>query len=224
MRGSSVLSSPSSRRRRNFADRDQHDDLLVDAIARLARRSINYGGFTIWSELELYPAMLAHYSLAIGAVARGRVRPLGRVLAQVKVPHPNGEEPTAQALASWRVLDGGVCNALVAEPGKQQKTPVSDYLHSLFLGVLESLIPSTEFDMVFDEAEYLLGVVCTAQSGRGPIGRSVWRHHDDGRAIANVITRHREELLASGAFDSIDSVDMALEQYAAEMAGSGLRW
>jgi threonine dehydrogenase-like Zn-dependent dehydrogenase len=207
-----------------FADRDQHDELLVDAIARLARRAINYGGYTIWSELELYPAMLALYSLTIGAVARGRVRPLALVFAQVKVPHPNGGEPTAQALASWRVLDGNACNALVAEPGKRQKTPVSDYLHRLFVDVLETLVPSTEFDKVFDEAEYLLGVVCTAQCGRGPIGRFVWRHHDDGRDVADVVTRHREELLAAGAFETIESIDTAVEQYAAEMAGSGLRW
>ncbi|MGH9165026.1 MAG: SIR2 family protein [Acidimicrobiales bacterium] len=207
-----------------LADRDEHDNLLAEVVGRLARRQINHSGFNLWLNLELYPAMLSLYALAVGAVARGRVHPLAHTLANVTVPHPNGDQGAASALCSWAVLDADVCNALVATPNTRNRTPVSDYLHRVLGPLAEDVVRPVEFDDVFDDVEYLLGVTCSAIDGRAPLGRFVWRQRSDGRSVSDVIDRFGGKLVVAGAVESEEALTAARSSYQGDVQSSRFRW
>jgi hypothetical protein len=208
-----------------FADRPEHDALLVDALRRLVTRRREHGGFTLWMSMELYPALLALYAVGLGALAGRRVEPLAHALSTITVPHPNGPEPLVEAISSWRVLDAAACNAIVA-PGERRKTPTSDYLHDLLREPLRPVVAGDdEYSNLFDELEYLLGVVCTSTYGRGPVGRFVWRGGGDPELTAERVLAHRDALLAAGLFAGESSkLDEANASYVEELRGSSRFW
>ena len=210
-----------------FADRDEHDRLLVEAIRRLALRRRVHGGYNVWIELELYPALLALYTVGLGVLSGHRLKPLAAALIGVDVPHPNGKQPLMVAVSSWSVLDAQVCNAIVVEPGKSHRTPVSEYLHRVLREPLRSAIGSDdEYSDRFDEFEYLVGVVSTDVHGRGPVGRFVWRrrHEADGQGNGK-FEQYADQLLSGGLFDgSKEKLAEAQVTYNERLHQSGLAW
>ena len=207
-----------------FSDRPEHDSLLVDAFRRLATRHREHSGYTLWIEMQLYPALLALYSIGLGATAARRLSPLVNSLSNIEVHHPNGALKPAVAVASSRVLDASVCNALVA-PASKRKTPVSDYLHDLLREPLRSVLPSDdEYSDAFDDLEYILGVACTAVRGRGPIGRFVWRRDSahPSRPESHFV-EFADALLDAGMFEGERAkLDEAQAAYEKAIEASGL--
>jgi hypothetical protein len=185
-----------------FADRPDHDDLLVSVLRRLASRPTDQGGYTIWTNAQQYPTMLAVYALGLGTLVAPRPSPLARALATIRVPMIGKELPLGQAIASWSVLDDNTMKQL---PGlDRHKTPTSDYLHGRLRDVARSVLPDDhEYDEVFDQVEYLLGVVCAhTRRGLGPIGRFVWRRGDSEPPVPDEpFATHAAALLSAGLFD-----------------------
>jgi hypothetical protein len=176
--------------------------------------------------MQLYAALLALYSIGLGAIAARRLSPLAASLSNIEVPHPNGAMKPAVAVASWRVLDAPLCNALVA-PDSKRKTPVSDYLHDLLRESLRSVLPSDdEYSDAFDDLEYILGVACTAVRGRGPIGRFVWRRASahPSRPESHFV-EFADALLDAGMFEGERAkLDEAQAAYEKAIEASGLAW
>jgi hypothetical protein len=120
-------------------------------------------------------------------------------------------------------MEPQVCNFVVA-PGEKRKTPVSDYLHEVLRPVLEQAVPTADFDRIFDDAEYLLGFVCSTVHMHGPVGRFAWRRADDGIDLADVVRRHEATLLAAGICDGLPELfEEALVTYQSEAKGSN-KW
>jgi hypothetical protein len=209
-----------------FSDRPEHDALMVDAFRRLATRRREHNGFTVWIEMQLYPALLALYSIGLGAIAARRLSPLATSLSKVDVPHPNGTLSSAEVVTSWTVLDASVCNAIVAA-GSKRKTPISDYLHDLLREPMRPFFASDdEYSDAFDNLEYILGVACTALKGRGPIGRFAWRR---GWTRPSRPESHFAEftdaLLGGEMFGGQKAkLDQAQAAYEQAIAGSELAW
>lgn len=180
-----------------FADREDHDVLIVETLNRLAHRPVQHSGFSVWINLELYPLTLALYGATIGSVAAGRVDGVARAF-RLKVPHPNGALDLSYVASWWNTMPQDVCNFVVAAGGQNRRTPVSDYLHQVLRPVLEQAVPTADFDRIFDDAEFLLGFVCATTHGSGPVGRFVRRRADDSVDLADVVRRHAEALLAAG--------------------------
>jgi len=182
-------------------------------------------GYVIYNELDLYPALLALFAIGISALAARRVTPLSRVLTAVDVPDPNGRQPFAVRVSSWRVLNGQVCNELL---GKEisRRTPISDYLAARLREPVGHVLSSDdEYDDSFDQLEYLLGVVSVFAYGRGPIGRFVWRHQRYGLdgLPENVLSDHEQALLDAGLFDGDpDLLAEAKATYDSRVQQSGL--
>lgn len=207
-----------------FADRDEHDRLLVTVIRRLALRPRTHGGYTVWINLELYPALLGLYALGLGALAQGRLSPLTAALTEITVPHPDGDEALVVEVCSWKVLDAQICNSIIAEPNKRQKTSVSDYLHNLLRELVRPVISSTDdYADLFDQLEYLLGVVSTGAQGRGPVGRFAWRDRYGYRE--RIFNSYTEQLLAGGLFEGqANKLDKARTDYNQIINEPGSPW
>lgn len=206
-----------------FADREDHDVHIVETLNRLAHRPVQHSGLSLWINLELYPLTLALYGATIGSVAAGRVDGVARAF-RLKVPHPNGALDLSYRASWWNTMPADVCNFVVTAGGQNRRTPVSDYLHQVLRPVLEQAVPTADFDRTFDDAEYLLGFVCTTIRMRGPVGRFVWRRADDAVDLADVVRRHEDSLLAAGVCDGLpDLYEEALVTYRSEVKGSS-KW
>jgi hypothetical protein len=85
-----------------------------------------------------------------------------------------------------------------------------------------------EYDEVFDQLEYLLGMVYAhvRGDGTGPIGRFVWRRRYSGAPVPDEpLATHTSALLAAGLFDAqaetLDATKAAYDQF---VGSSGLRF
>ena len=186
------------------ADEDRHDDLLVKALEILAAGKRDSGGQVAYLNLQLYPALLAVYAVGLGALAAGRPRPLARALVEVEVPTQLSGDPmpliygltTDQPTLDWAALKA-------TEEFSQRWTPVSDLLHVRLRPLTTPYVSDEDrFDTLFDDLEYLIGVVCFDQTDWGPIGRFLWRrrrHPGPGQGDA-IVTSAGLELVAAGAF------------------------
>jgi hypothetical protein len=87
----------------------------------------------------------------------------------------------------------------------RHKTPSSDYLHDRLRDTARPVLPDDhEYDEVFDQVEYLLGVVCAhaRRDSVGPIGRFVWRRGSrDSPVPDEPFVTHAPALLSAGLFD-----------------------
>lgn len=210
-----------------FADRDEHDRLLVDSLRRLTRRRRTFGGYDVWINLELYPALLALYALGLGALAQGRLTPFTAALTEITVPHPNGQMALAVGVSSGNVLNAQACNTIVAESNKTHKTPVSDYLHNFLLELVSPVISSAgDYADTFDQLEYLLGVVSTDAQGWGTVGRFAWRdRYDRDGHRDQIFDRYTEQLLTGGLFEGqADNLDKARTSYNQIINQPGSPW
>jgi hypothetical protein len=171
--------------------------------------------------------MLAVYALGLGSLAARRPGPLARALATVHVPKMGREVPLGQAVASWSVLDHEAMRQL--PDLARRTTPISDYLHDRLRGVARTVMSDdNEYDEVFDQLEYLLGVVSAHARGNGigPIGRFVWRERNNDRPVPDEpFGTHTEALLSAGLFNGQrETLETTKATYDERVAGSQLRF
>jgi hypothetical protein len=204
-----------------FADRQEHEQLLQRLLLRLAgptRASV--GGYTAWVNLRGYSALLGMYSAGLASVASDNWSFLAAAVSTtVADPQRNERERVsyAQAFNSWTVLDSAAANSTF-ETGR--KTPVSDFLHLHLDAALRPhlQLSAEEFEQVFDEWEYLIGVLVTDSLGRGPLGRWVWRTRHRGGHPLRALKASQSALLDSGCFggsdDRLDEATSKLNDFA----------
>ncbi len=193
-----------------FGDTDQHDELWVRAVARVANRRLDQGGYVAWGELQQYPTLLLLYASGLGALAGRRPIALARVLSRISVRDPNGVRPVGVAAASWTALNHGLCNQL---PGFERRhTPISDYLFALLREPFSTVLPDDDdYSSTFDDLEYLLGLVYAdwRGDGIGPIGRFAWRRTTDSPGTS--VLRYRDAWLM-GVHRPTDSIREAVAE------------
>ncbi len=210
-----------------FADRPEHDELLVNVLRRLASRPSEQGRLVLWRNAHQYPTLLALYALGLGSLHAHRPDPLARALATIRIQAQGEELPLGRAASSWRVLDHGVMSSM---PGlEKRKTPISDYLHDRLRDTARSILPDDDdYDETFDRLEYFLGVVYAQARGdrSGPIGRFVWRSRYDDRPVPDeLLVAHGDALLSIGLFDGQrETLDRAKAAYDEGVSRSGLRF
>lgn len=215
-----------------FADRPEQLELLRRLLVRLASPTdVRLEGYTSWIKLRGYPALLAMYSAGLTATANDNWTTLASVLStRVHQPNLNRREdpiPLSAAFVSWSVLDHGAINSTFDAPGR--RTPVSDYLNDLFVVVFGSQfrLSNDPFAQLFDEWEYLLGVITHDVYGRGPIGRFVWRQRyaPEGKSPDRALLSAKGDLLRAGFFQGTEERFGAVRQEFDEVVDkSGLRF
>ena len=193
-----------------FSDRQDHDRLWAECADRLANYKMKLrSGDSEKILMQFYPALLALYAIALGSAAADRVDPIAHTLATVTLKRPpypydnQGETPvvlTAESLPD---------SMFPAAARRSSLTPESNYLLGVLRPAAADVIPdSGRFEDLFDEAEYLLGLACTAQlpdlNYIAPIGRAIWRSRSEDSYPDGLVERHKDTLIDKGVFQDTD--------------------
>lgn len=210
-----------------FANQEDHRELLRRLLLRTASPAdARLGGLTAWINLRGYPTLLALYGAGLAATATDNWSAMASTVSlQVDDPFRDEKQavPLTSRFATWSVLDHDAVKSSFEPPGR--KTPISDHLYSYFDEVLRPQLRLTEdqFAALFDEWEYLLGVVTADSRGRGPIGRFAWKSHGFGRTPDRALTAAASSLLAVGLFEgSAENLEAVRTQYDEMVGKSGL--
>ncbi len=207
-----------------FSDRADHDQLLARTVDRLANRRTESSGKTVLLYMQQYPSLLCLYAIALGAAAANRLDSIARVLGTVSAKGLNSIEPVAVAAASWHVLDPDWVKRSI-DGFERRKTPVSDHLLAMLRpAMLEIVREDEQFEGLFDETEFLIGLAFVSGSGwdTGPVGRAAWRLSGTSRRPGAMVERNADLLIAAGVFESTEHLDEIRVSYEESFKSS--RW
>lgn len=184
---------------------NERADTVQYLIQRLTSIRQSTSGSTTLMELELYPAVLAFYSIGLNAVARRRFDVLRQVMTSpVHIPHEELDR-AGLVLNAWAVGDYRQWRTLDGLEGHH--TPQSDRIWEVTNRLIPKSSPAgSDLLAVFDQFEYL---VCLNygyelyrdqpnESNWMPFGRFIWRRAVDGSRMT-VINEVQREVDSMGA-------------------------
>ena len=90
-----------------------------------------------------------------------------------------------------------------------------------------TFVPSKErLEDLFDEVEFLLGIVYAAQEGYGwgPVGRAAWRRARRDTSPSELVTRHANVLLTAGLFNNKAHFEEVQKAYIEQLRQSPIRY
>jgi len=171
---------------------EQHHDLLVRALKRLADRYEPESGLVASLNLRRYPALVLTYGMGLAALGHNNYAFLKALLhLGIRSERYEREEPLVTVVHDQAVLQRDLQKRL---PGREREfTPLSNHLLEFLREPLREYIPDDNvYDDTFDWFEYLFGLVhCDVQVTRqslaelkaqredlilwGPVGRFGWK-------------------------------------------------
>ncbi len=175
-----------------FWAEEPHYYIWQRALAQLSTlREI--GGFTIWVELQRYPASLLLYSIGLGAVEAGRLGFLGTLFATT-IHRENREDlPAIQLLPAFSLFDRGSEPAKLLEGMDRRHAPLNDWLHDLLKQPLKRIIANEKhFTFMFDKLEILMALGYAHHSKRtndwywAPPGAYGYRNENRERILKEI--------------------------------------
>ena len=204
----------------------EHDRLWVRCVERLASRQMRTEGGSLLVDLQRYPTLLALYAIGLGAVVSDRADSLARVLGSVTVRDPYQPYRVGVANSARGALNTQAVKHAFSHL-QDRKTPISDHLLELLRPLVANFVPSDdEYQELFDEFEYLMGLVHTDGEGRGlgPLGRAVWRWAARDDKPGSFVDRHTAPLIKAGVFKGAESLANARHAYDGTLRASPLRY
>jgi hypothetical protein len=139
---------------------DWHNATWESALTRLATRR-GEAGYTVWVELQRYPATLLLYALGLGAVEAGErgLLFLGKLFG-TPVHREHREDKTAiELLPPFCLFERSNEPPRLLEGMERRYAPLNDWLHALLQPRFRSLIPSeSRFTYAFDRLEVLMAL------------------------------------------------------------------
>ena len=195
----------------------QHRSLWTDCIERIASIPSPEAGYTLWTSLRSYPALILLYLGGMAAIAGGNYETLAALLMKPKFRMGSREEPILDRVNAMEVLESRNVQAL---PGmERRKTPMSQYLEEHLRAPLQKLLPDERtYLSTFDRFEYILALVYMDQHderGWAPLGCFAWRYNlgnaSPAKALADEIAKMGEgwALVKAGMFAG--SIKRAIE-------------
>lgn len=170
-----------------YWSQDNHHNLWLETIKRIALSKHNVGGLTVWLELQNYPAVLVLFSGLLGALAAQNYA-LFNSLASAKIGSGRDKDAYVQRFLPVNMgVDRDVWQRL---PGHDRRhSPLSDHiLDVLSSNLMDFVVNQNECDDLFDRCEVLAAFVL-ADIGNTeldpekvcfPPGRYAWRMRSYG--------------------------------------------
>jgi len=166
-----------------------------NALVRLATRR-NESGYSIWLELQTYPACLLFYTLGLGSIEAGErgLMFLGEMFHTPIYRERRDDIVAIEQLPAFCLFERGNAPAKLLEGMDKHYAPLNDWLHDLLQPRFRGIIPSdSKFGYAFDKLEILMAL-CFAHHSRissefsywAPLGRYGYQH-DNRRHILEEI-------------------------------------
>jgi hypothetical protein len=178
-----------------YSQNPDQDRLWGRALELVANREGGQSGDPTYPALGRYPALICLYAGGIAAVAAGRWEALRALTTEPEYRDPTGDAPLPLVAALhpdlvFRDLDPQSLLHPDDTVVEETHTPISDHLHGLLRGSLQSVIPAdARYTEAFDRFEFLLGMMFadlnahpTASRVEVPavhIGSFAWRYHHE---------------------------------------------
>lgn len=163
---------------------DWHYATWQNALTRLATRR-EEAGYTIWVELQRYPATLLLYALGLGAVEAGErgLLLLGKLFGTPVHREHRDDKTAVELLPPFCLFKRGNEPPRLLEGMEQRHAPLNDWLHTLLTPRFRDLIPSEErFAYAYDKLEVLMALSYAHHAKRAknrywvPLGCYGYRH------------------------------------------------
>ncbi len=139
-----------------------------NTLSRLAARR-GEAGFSLWIELQRYPATLILYALGIGAIEAGErgLVFLGKLFS-TPVHRENREDKTAvEMLPAFCLFDRGNEPAKLLEGMDRRHAPLNDWIYALLRANALGIVPSeTRYTYVYDKLEILMALCYAFHANR----------------------------------------------------------
>lgn len=190
-----------------FSDREEHDRLWAECVSGLANSEKLRSGEMREIAMQFYPTLLALYAVALGSAVADRIHPIAHTLTTVTMsPPPRSQTVPGQVsvVVAMDIVDEAM---FPASAGRNRATRLSEHLLGVLRPAAADVIPrSGRLEDLFDEAEYLLGLACTAQSESEsfyimcPASRAIRRQPGDRRLPGSLVARHERTLIAHRVF------------------------
>jgi hypothetical protein len=156
----------------------QHRELLLRGVERLATRwSAPEGGYTAWTQMRQYPALLALYSAGLGASVARRLETLAHLFGDIYTRRYRERRFLLEELMPERVVAGDFLQRQDPSQGRYY-TPTNDHLGRVLREPLREFVAADEhWEMEFDRFEYLFSIAyADLNSGQwAPVGSFSWR-------------------------------------------------
>ena len=150
----------------------QHHPIWRRALTRLCTQT-SKGGYSVWLDLQKYPATLLFYALGLGAVEAGRLEFLGFLFTVIVPKDPYEDMSAVEMLHPTYISTSGAGEAL--EGMEKHHVPFSDWLHQALREAVRGIIPDDErYTLIFDKFEMLIALAC-AHRGKQTMG-GCWPH------------------------------------------------
>ncbi|MCS6997637.1 MAG: SIR2 family protein [Casimicrobiaceae bacterium] len=173
---------------------DWHYVSWQNALTRLATRR-GERGYTVWVELQRYPATLLLYALGLGAVAAGErgLMFLGKLFGTPVHREHRKDKAAVELLPPFCLFERGNEPARLLEGMDRRYAPLNDWLHMLMQPRFRNFIPSeSRFTYFFDRLEVLMALSYAnhAKQGRdwywAPLGSYGYRHDNRDRILKEI--------------------------------------
>lgn len=179
-----------------------HEMELTQTMRILAQESTQHVGDDVFTSIHQYPAIVATFAVALGAVSKQNYSMLRAATADVLVSAPSGPQvpfiltsgtQSVVGLDQWRAFGTLLCleddekpindeklSALLASQGGRRLTPVSDHLFTLLAPIYRQHFASdSDYADAFDRVEVLLDAI--AEDARDQADRYFGSHGGYGR-------------------------------------------
>lgn len=139
-----------------FWAEEDHYDVWQRALRRLASNTSSRG-YTLWLELQKYPATLLLYALGLGAVESDRLRFVERLLGTMVHGRQGRDLLAVEILPPDCLFRRGGQMMKILEGQERRYAPMNSWIHDALRTHVQRIIPSKEqYTLIFDKFEILI--------------------------------------------------------------------
>jgi len=175
-----------------FWAEETHYYIWQNALIQLAERPSGNGAFTLWTELQRYPACLLLFALGIGAVESGRLEFLGKLFATPVLRENYKDRVVTQVLPPFRFFQTSD-TAKLLKGVERNYAPLNDWIYDVLKPYLQRISASdSRLTLAFDKFEILMALSFAYQGSRNgenywaPPGAYGYRHENRERIFAEI--------------------------------------
>jgi hypothetical protein len=154
-----------------------HYPIWRRALERLSSTARQNGGYTLWLDLQRYPATLLLYGLGLGAVEGERFEFLGNIFSTRIHEEYRPEVSVVQKLPPFCLLKVQTAKGL--EGMDSHFAPLNDWIYAVTREPTKSIFPSGQrYTFAFDTLEILIALSYLHQKGGewAPLGAFGYRN------------------------------------------------